>query len=740
MVRLSIYLSLLLLFAGCTTYAGQRPADDGPGSAGPPAAAISYPEARRVDQVDDYFGVRVADPYRWMEAMDTPELDAWIAAQNTLSGTFLSELPQFEAIRARVAALWQTERMTVPQVHDGKYYFEYKAPDASVRRLMVSDGLEGPWRLLLDPREIAPDGTTLLVRWNVGPDGRLVAWAANVGGSDWTTWRIRRTDTGEDLPDRLDGTKFTSAAWLPDASGFYYARYPKDDAGDWDDKQQAQIWLHRIGTPQAEDTHVYSVTDHPTRTPFPTMSSDGRHLVLTIAQDNRTNGIYLLPAGEPDAAPLRLVDSWDGRASYLGTVGDTVYISTNIGAARGRVVAIDLARPAPEQWRDVVPESTLPMEGVTIVGDTLIVHYLEDAKSRVELIALDGTAKGPLPLPGIGKVSGFAGKPDAVETFYMFESFDNPGTVFRFRPVETRRDEFHQLATALDTSSLATRQVFYESKDGTRVPMFLVHGEGVRLDGGNPTMLYGYGGFNVSMLPEWDLRLLGWLDLGGVLAIANLRGGGEYGSEWHAAGTREHKQNVFDDFIAAAEWLIAERWTSPEKLAIYGRSNGGLLVGAVELQRPELFAAAGTAVGVLDMLRYHTPSANARAWSGDFGLSENEADFRAQFAYSPVHNTRPGTCYPATLIHSAKGDDRVVPWHSYKFAAALQRAQGCDRPVLLRVQMPTGHASGGAKPQELLVEEFAELYAFFAWALRMGALTGRGESGMPAVPPRSAAR
>ena len=715
MYRPAMMVCLSLLVAGCGMHDRQR----GDGAVEARVAAPGYPESRRLDHIDEYFGVRVADPYRWLEDLAAPEVSAWVDAQNAVSARFIAELPRYAALRARLEELWRTERMTVPRVHEGHYFFEYNDGEAPLGSLMFARGLESEWQLLLDPQTLSDDGTTLLARWNVSPDGSLVAWAATVRGSDWTSWRVRRTDTGEDLAHRLDGTKFTNAAWLPDSSGFYYARYPRDGADAWDDQQQPQVWLHRIGTPQSEDVHVFSVTDHPTRTPFPAMSSDGRHLVLLITQDSRRNGIYLLPLDAPGAEPLRLVDSWDGRASYLGTIGDTVYIHTNVGAPRGRVVAIDLARPVPEHWRDVVAEGVLPIEGVSLIGETLVVHYLEDAKSRVDLFAPDGAPRGTLPLPGIGKVSGFVGTPSSAETFFMFESFDNPGTVFRFRPADGEVERFHQKATGLDTSSLVTRQVFYESKDGTRVPMFLVHQEGLELDGTNPTMLYGYGGFNVSMLPGWDLRLLGWLDLGGVLAIANLRGGGEYGADWHAAGTRERKQNTFDDFIAAAEWLIAERWTSPEKLAIYGRSNGGLLVGAVQLQRPDLFAAAGPAVGVLDMLRYHTPSANARAWAGDYGLSEIEPDFHAQLAYSPVHNARPGACYPATIIHTGKYDDRVVPWHSYKFAAALQHAQGCDRPVLLRVETRAGHASGGAKPRWMLVEEFAELYAFFAWAMGM---------------------
>jgi prolyl oligopeptidase len=710
---------LALLLAGCGAPAGPSENTSPEATEGPQPAELSYPESRRVEHVDEYFGVRVADPYRWMEALDAPEVDDWVARQNAVSAAFVDDLPGIDGMRARLDELWRTERMSVPRVHAGRYFFEYNDGEANLSKLMVAAGIEDQWQVLLDPASLSADGTTMLARWNISRDGKLVAWAATDRGSDWTTWRIRQTDTGQDLAYGLEGTKFTAAAWAPDASAIYYARYPRNTAGAWDDQQQPAIWRHELGTPQAEDTLVYAVTDHPTRVPFPEMSTDGRHLVIVIYQDSRANGLYLLPLGEPGAQPIRVVDSWDGRAAYLGSVGDTVYVRTNIGAPRGRIVAIDLARPQPAHWRDVVPQSELPIEGASLVGDELIVHYLEDAKSRVDRFAADGSPRASLPLPGIGKVSGFDGRPTSSETFFTFESFDNPGTVFRYRPDGGQLEQFHQKSSALDTTSLVTRQVFYESKDGTRVPMFLVHREGLELDGTNPTMLYGYGGFNVSMLPGWDLRLLGWLDLGGVLAIANLRGGGEYGFDWHAAGTRSRKQNTFDDFIAAAEWLIAERWTSPRRLAIYGRSNGGLLVAAAQLQRPELFAAAGPAVGVLDMLRYHTASANARAWAGDYGLSEDESDFRAQLAYSPVHNTHPGACYPATIIHTAKGDDRVVPWHSFKFAAALQHAQACDRPVLLRVETRAGHASGGAKPRWMLVEEFAELYAFFAWALGM---------------------
>ena len=679
---------------------------------------IAYPDTPRGEQVDEYFGVRVADPYRWLEELDAPEVGAWVEAQNRISKPLLESLPRYAQLKERLDALWSYEHYTAPKVRAGRYFFEYNDGRSTLNRLVVADGLEGRPAVVLDPALLSPDGTTLLSGWDVSPDGRMVAWSAAAGGSDWDVWRIRRVDTGEDYPEVLEGTKFTSAEWLPDSTGFFYSRYPRKDGG-WDDQQQVQVWLHRVGTPQAEDTLVYSVTDHPTRVPYGEVSSDGAWLIVSVYQDSRTNGLFALPLDRPEAAPVPVVASWNGVSDYLGTAGGRFYVNTNVGAPNGRLVAIDPARPAQDRWTTVVPESELAIDDADLVGERLIVQYLQDAKSRVETFGLDGSPRGPVALPGPGKVEGFDGDPDKDETFFTFESFTNPGAVVRYRPATGTTQPYRQSETVLATDELVTEQVFYTSRDGTRVPMFLVHRKGMVRDGSNPVLLYGYGGFNVPQLPTFDLRWAGWLDMGGVLAVAIIRGGGEYGSEWHAAGTRENKQNVFDDFIAAAEWLIDKRITSTPKLAINGRSNGGLLVGAVQTQRPELFGVATPIVGVLDMLRYHTPSANARAWSGDYGLSENERDFRAQYAYSPVHNVKPGTCYPPTLIQTADKDDRVVPWHSYKFAAALQHAQGCDNPILLRVETRAGHGSADSKPRWMRIEELAERYAFIAYHMNM---------------------
>ena len=684
----------------------------------PPSPVFDYPPAPRSDHVDAYFGVDVADPYRWMEDHESGEVKRWVDAQNAVAVPWLHGLPAYERFRDRLAALWAYERYTAPKVAAGRYFFEYNDGAADLSRLMVQDGWDAAPRVLLDPVGLSADRTVLLSGWNESPDGRYVAWSASDGGTDWDSWRIREVATGRDLPEVLHGTKFTEARWLPDASGFFYSRYPRQGDG-WNDQAQVEVWFHALGTPQAEDRKIFAVTDHPTRNPYGRVSSDGRHLLIEIYQDSRTNGLYLLPLDDLGGTPVRVVDSWDGTVAYLGSHAGRLILHTNIGAPRGRIVAVDPARPGRDEWVDLVPEGRFAIEAASRVGERIVVHYLQDAHSRLETFGLDGTPAGSIPLPGMGKVGDLHGGAGNTEIFFRYESFTNPGAVYRYRTGAATTELFHQAETVLDTHGLVTGQVFFDSADGTRVPMFLVHREGMARDGSNPTLLYGYGGFNAAQLPGFDIRWAGWLDAGGVLAFANIRGGGEYGAEWHAAGVRDRKQNVFDDFIAAAEWLVASGVTSPPKLAINGRSNGGLLVGAVELQRPELFGAATPVVGVLDMLRYHTASANARAWSGDYGLSEIESDFRAQLAYSPVHNVVPGTCYPPTLIQTAAGDDRVVPWHSYKFAAALQHAQGCDAPVLLRVETRAGHASADGKPRWMRTEELAERYAFIAWALGM---------------------
>jgi prolyl oligopeptidase len=519
--------------------------------------------------------------------------------------------------------------------------------------------------------------------------------------------------TGEDLDDFIDHTKFTGVSWLPDGTGFFYSRYPLDKGGEADDSETVSVYLHRLGNGQSSDHQVFAL-DHPTRNPYATVTEDGRHLVVTIQDGFASNAVSWRPLAEETAAVEPLFDAWDGLYNLVGNDGDRLFFTANAGAPMGQVIAIDVRSREVEV---VVPEAEHRLEGVNLVGGRLVALYLQDARSAVRIFDLQGQLVHDLELPGIGTASGFNGSHDDPETFFAFSGFTTPGQVFHYDVSTNGSELFREPEVDADLGRLVTRQVFYESQDGTRVPMFITHLKGIELDGRHPTLLFGYGGFDISQTPGFRVDRLVWMEQGGVFAVAGLRGGGEYGEEWHLAGTKENKQNVFDDFIAASEYLIREGYTSPEKLAIQGGSNGGLLVGAVLNQRPDLFGAALPAVGVMDMLRYHLPSANARAWSSDYGLAEHETDFEYLRAYSPLHNIAEGTCYPPTLVTTADHDDRVVPWHSFKYAAALQHAQGCDQPVLIRVETRAGHGAG--KPTWMRIEEVADAWAFLADALGM---------------------
>ncbi len=690
------------------------PVDPGPAR---PLVSPAYPPAARSDQVDDYFGTAVADPYRWMENLDSGDLRDWVAAQNALSKAWLEALPVRARLIERGRELWNFERYTPPVQRGGRYFFERNdgLQDHSV--LYVTDDLERPPSVVIDPNGLSDDGTVSLSGYDISPDGRFVAWSVSDGGTDWDVWRIRRVDHREDFPEILRHTKFTRMAWLTDGSGFFYSRYPEGPDGSGDDSRQVRVYFHRLGTPQSEDALVYEVTDHATRNPYARVTDDGRFLLIREFDGFDANSVLIreLTGGEADIVPL--FDAWDGRYTVLGNDGPRFYVLTDAGAPRGRIIAVDVRAADPGNWQDLVPEGPFAIESASRVGNRLIVEYLEHAASVVKTFDLNGVEQQPVGLPGLGTVDGFEGGPEDTETFYRYTSYTTPDAIYRYDLATGRSEVFRQADTALAAGALSTERVFYESRDGTRVPMIIVGPENAPRDGRNPTLLYGYGGFNASQKPRYQNRFALWLDLGGTLAVANLRGGGEYGADWHAAGTKLNKQNVFDDFVAAAEHLIGEGYTSTPKLAINGRSNGGLLVGAVMTQHPRLFGAAVPVVGVLDMLRYHTPSANARQWSSDYGLAENPDEFLALRAYSPVHNVRPGTCYPPTLIVTADRDDRVVPWHSYKFAAALQAAQGCANPILIRVETRSGHGAG--KPVWMQIEEMADRYAFLHHALRM---------------------
>lgn len=677
--------------------------------------ALEYPETATVEQKDDYFGTSVSDPYRWLEEQESGPVKAWVAAQNDFSLPRLKALPGWDRINKRLTELWQYERYGVPYKKAGQVFYEYNDGTWDQNVFYSTRDIHKDGVVVLDPRALSEDGTVAAKRYSVSPNGRYLAYGTSDGGTDWTDYHVRDLKTRRLLPDHLKGIKFSGASWAKDESGFYYSRYPFNKDGSADDSKQVSVYFHKIGEPQSKDQLVYQITDHPTRNPGAEVSDDGKYLILGIFDGYDSNGIYYKDLTDPNAKVVKLLDDWDALYTFLGNDGKTFFFETNADATNGRIVAIDLDKPEKANWKTLVPEQKNALQSASLIGGHFVLHYLEDAKSKVLVTDLNGKQQYELKLPGMGTVEGFYGDPDDSETYYAFSNFLTPPSIYKLDVASGESEKVKAPEYPADFSGYTVSQHFFTSKDGTRVPLFLVSKKGLKKDGKNPTLLYGYGGFNAAQLPRFYTRFAGWLDMGGTFAMVSLRGGSEYGGDWHKAGTKLQKQNVFDDFIGAAEWLIDEQITSPEKLGIMGRSNGGLLVGAVEVQRPELFKVALPIVGVLDMLRYHTASANARQWSSDYGLSENKDEFKALYAYSPVHNTKKGACYPATLITTADRDDRVVPWHSYKFAAALQRDQGCENPIYLAVETRAGHGAG--KPVWMQVEDFTNQYAFLAHEL-----------------------
>jgi len=699
-----------LAWAAIALLAGACAPGDEPGD-----AVSRYPVADRGDQVDDYHGTLVADPYRWLEESEAPATADWIEAENAMSLPYLAALPTRARFAERLTELIDYERFGIPEQRGGRLAYTHNSGRQEQDSVWITTDPAERGALLIDPETLSADGTISINGYVLSPDGGLLAHGISDGGSDWRIWRVRDVDTREDLADELRGLKFSGVSWSPDGGGFFYSRYPRGEGGtDYDDQQQVSIRYHALGTPQADDVEIYRVTDHPTRNPYATVSDDGAFLVINLFDGYVANGVYYkrMQDGRPGAETERLLDAWDARYDFLGNEGDTFFFKTVLAAPLGRIIAIDLDRPEPENWRTVVPESDQAIRAATLVGGVFIVQYMVDAHAQVSVFAIDGSGRRDVALPGKGSVAGFGGRFEDDETFFSYTDFTTPTSIYRFGIESGAIDPISVPEVAIDTSGFVTRQVLAESADGTHVPMFIVHREGLELNGRRPTVLYGYGGFNIPILPAFSSMRMAWLDAGGVYVSANLRGGGEYGEDWYRGGTLLNKQNVFDDFIAAAEWLVENGITSPEHLAIWGISNGGLLAAATGAQRPDLFAAVIPSVGVLDMLRYHTASANARQWSTDYGLSENAADFAAQFAYSPYHNLREGACYPPTLVVADTNDDRVLPWHSYKFAAALQHAQGCDNPALIRIETRSGHGAGRSTSKN--IEQYADQWAFVA--------------------------
>jgi prolyl oligopeptidase len=706
-----------------------------PPPAAPAAARIAYPATRTVDQSDDYHGTRVADPYRWLEGIETPEVAGWVKAENAVTMPYLAALPGRDAFKARITALYDYPRTGVPFWEGGRWFY---TKNTGLQRQSVwytRPSLDGAERVLLDPNQFSPDGSVALSGFAPSPDGRHFAYGQSEGGSDWVTYYVRDLATGRNTADTLRWVKFSGASWTKDGRGFFYSRFPEPPAGQQlkTKLEHHTLYYHRLGTPQAADVLVYARPDHPSWFVYGGVDEAGRYLFVMTSPGTDKNELYLADLGDPlrpnvRAAPRPVATGADANYYPLGVAGGRVYLQVDKDAPRRKVVAAPVASPGPAHWATVVPEGDLPIEGASLVAGRLGVLSLKDVASVVRLYSLAGRLEREVPLPGLGAASGLVGRFDRPELFYSYADPITPPTSFLYDARAGTSRPFFTPRLTFDRSRFVTERVFYRSKDGTRVPMFVTRRRDLALDATNPAMLYAYGGFSASETPYFSPAVIAWVEQGGVHAVANVRGGGEYGEAWHRAGQFGQKQNVFDDFIAAAEYLVANKYTSPAHLAINGGSNGGLLVGAAMTQRPELFAAALPQVGVMDMLRYDRFTGGA-AWTTEYGVPGDSAAFRYLRAYSPLHNIRPGVCYPATLATTADHDDRVVPSHSFKFTAALQAAQaavpGCTRPALIRVEAQGSH---GYRPLDRRIAEQADLWAFAA------AHTGMAVRGGTAVP------
>ncbi len=680
---------------------------------------LKYPDAKPIDHVDELHGVSVADPYRWLEddVRQSKDVATWVEAENKVTFDYLAAIPQRERIKKRLTELWNYEKFGAP-FKAGDHYFYFKNNGLQNQSVLYKlESLNAEPVALIDPNSWSKDGTVALGSLSFSDDGRLVAYSVADAGSDWNTWRIMDVESGGLLPDEVKWVKFSGASWTPDGKGFFYSRFDEPAAGAafQSTNLNQKVFYHRVRTPQSEDVLVYKRPDEPTWGFGSTVTEDGHYLVISVSKgtDHKYRIIYK-DLTEPYGMPIDLIDSFDHEYSFIGSNGYSFFFQTDLNAPRKRIVAIDIRKPT--VVREIVPESKETMISVDITANMFVATYLKDAKTQVKMYSLDGEFVREVEFPGIGTATGFGGKKTDTETFYSFSSFATPPTIFRYDMLTGKSTKLRQAQVDFNPDEYTVEQVFYPSKDGTKVPMFITYKKGMKLNGSNPTLLYGYGGFSISLTPSFSIARVGWLEMGGVLAVPNLRGGGEYGEDWHKAGTKQAKQNVFDDFIAAAEWLIAHQYTKPSKLAIQGGSNGGLLVGACETQRPDLFGACLPAVGVMDMLRFQKFTAG-RFWVDDYGSADNSDEFKALFAYSPYHNLKPGTKYPATMVTTADTDDRVVPGHSFKFAARLQACQSGNAPTLIRIETRAGHGAG--KPTAKMIEEVADQWAFLAKNLGM---------------------
>lgn len=682
---------------------------------------VTYPSTSKGDVVEDYFGTKIADPYRWMEDLDSKAVADWVAAQNQVTFDYLAKLPMREHFVKRITELWDYPKVSIPVREGGRYFYAKNSGLQRQAPVYIRSSLTSPAALVIDPNQLSPDGSVSLAEWAPAHDGKLLAYGLSEGGADWRTLHVRDVESGKDLSDEVRWMRFSGISWTKDGKGFFYSRYPEPPAGKALEAALSgqAIYYHRVGQPQSQDRLIYERKDLPTWFVGGNVTEDGRYLIVSLAKgSDNNNRLYYSDLGDPMrptiGAPVKpLIEDDDAEFSVFGNAGPLLYLRTDRAAPNRKVIALDVAHPAPSNWKTIVPEAKQAIESVALIGGRIVAQYLLDVQSRVALFSLDGAAQGDMPLPGTGTVAGISGREDEPEIYYAFSSPLSPTTVYVFDPRSGQRASFEAAKPPVDVSQYETKALFATSKDGTRVPFFLTWRKGSTLDGSHPTMLYGYGGFSISMLPAYRSDVPAWLELGGIWVTANMRGGAEYGEAWHKAGNLANKQRVFEDFIAVAEELIKQKYTSPDKLGIMGGSNGGLLVGAVEEQRPDLFAVALPAVGVMDMLRYDKFT-GGHAWVTEYGSSSNPADFANLIKYSPLHNVKPGACYPATLVTTADHDDRVVPSHSFKFTSAMQAAQACDHPILIRIQTQGSH---GYRPTDKQIAELADEWAFAAAAM-----------------------
>jgi len=675
------------------------------------AKKYKYPEAMKQDVVDNYHGTMVADPYRWLEDPDSKDTQAWVAQENALTRTYIDSYPKREAIEARLTKLWNYPKYSLPTKQGDRYFFSKNDGLQNQSVLYVQQSLTGEAKMVLDPNTLSADGTVALTGTTYTKDGTLMAYGLSASGSDWQEIHVRDIDAGKDFDEVLKWCKFASVAWKKDKSGFWYNRFPGEgEPGHEEQGTRSRVCWHTLGTPQEQDVIVYKDDQNIELGFAPIISDDGDYLILYVYHGtDPKNGVYYRRA-DSDGEFVRLLEIDQAEFSPVDNVGSIFYVKTDLDAPRGRVIAIDVANPARENWKEVIPQKQEVIDAVSMVSDHFVISYMQDAHDRLQIFGRDGAMAREIDLPTIGTVNAISGKREDAEMFFSFTSFTYPTTAFRYDFTNNKVEVFRKAEIDFDGTQYETKQVFYHSNDGTRVPMFITSKKGTKQDGKNPTLLYGYGGFNISLTPSFSISRLIWLENGGILAVANLRGGNEYGEEWHQGGVLANKQNVFDDFIAAAEYLIKEKYTQTKLLAINGGSNGGLLTAACTVQRPELFGAVVCQVPVIDMLRYHMFTIG-KYWVSDYGnAEENAEDFKFMYKYSPLHNVKPGIKCPPTLITSADTDDRVVPAHAKKFAATLQANDAGDNPILLRVELKAGH--GGGKPTSKQIEEAADIYSF----------------------------